>query len=123
MITTPFQPQFDWRRLGYLFYTDSLKYREVLDANPQWNVTELPPLGAQIQVSSTVDPSSGGLSQSSFVFGLTANDETDLIYPYDSKSEYTEALNRYTLYSVFFKDSINGYTADSQAAVTGKQGG
>jgi hypothetical protein len=64
MITVPFQPQFEWRRLGYLFYTDSLKYRDVLDANPQWNVMELPPLGAQIEVQPTSDPGSGGLSQS-----------------------------------------------------------
>lgn len=122
MITVPFQPQFEWRRLGYLFYTDSLKYREVLDANPQWKVTELPPLGAQIQVQSTVDSGAGGLSQSSFVFGLTANDEEDKLYPYDSLAEYTSALDRYTLYSVFFKDSLNGYSADSDAAVTGRQG-
>jgi hypothetical protein len=123
MITVPFQPQFEWRRLGYLFYTDSLKYRDVLDANPQWNVMELPPLGAQIEVQPTSDPGSGGLSQSSFVFGLTANDEEDLLYPYNSKTEYREALDRYTLYSVFFQDSLNGYSADSSAALTGKQNG
>ena len=123
MITVPFQPQFNWRKLGYLFYTDSLKYRDVLDANPQWNVTELPPLGAQIEVQPTATAGSGGLLQSSFVFGLTAGDQEDVIFPYDTNAEYTAALDRYTMYSVLFLDSINGYSADSDAAVTGQQFG
>ena len=71
MITVPFQPQFNWRKLGYLFYTDSMKYRDVLDNNPQWTVTELPPLGAQLSIQSELSATSGGLQQSTFVFGLT----------------------------------------------------
>lgn len=123
MITVPFQPQFNWRKLGYLFYTDSLEYRKVLDSNPQWNVMELPPLGAQIEVQPTSTAGTGGLSQSSFVFGLTAGDQEDVIFPYDTNAEYTAALDRYTMYSVLFLDSINGYSADSNAAITGKQYG
>jgi hypothetical protein len=123
MITTPFQPQFSWRKLGYLYYTDSLEYRKVLDANPQWGVTELPPLGAQIELPSSYTTGSGGLSQSSFVFGLSAGTEEELIFPYDTTPEYEEALDRYSIYSVLFKDSLNGYSADSESAITGIQQG
>ena len=123
MITVAFQPQFTWRSLGYLFYTDSMKYREVLDNNPQWNVTELPPLGAQLSIQSELSATSGGLQQSTFVFGLTAGDESDTIFPYDTTQGYQVALDRYTLYSVFFQESLNGYSADSDSAITGKQNG
>jgi len=123
MITVPFQPQFNWRKLGYLFYTDSLKYREVLDNNPQWTVTELPPLGAQLSIQSELSATSGGLQQSTFVFGLTAGEESDVIFPYDTVEEYKAAVDRYTVYSVLFQDQLNGYSADSDAAITGNQYG
>lgn len=123
MITVVFQPQFNWRRLGYLFYTDSMKYRDVLNSNPQWNVTELPPLGAQLGIETDVSATNGGLLQTSFIFGLTAGNEEDEIYPYNTKTEYADAVGRYTMYSVLFQDSLNGYSSDSTAAVTGKQFG
>jgi hypothetical protein len=123
MITVVFQPQFNWRRLGYLFYTDSMKYRDVLNSNPQWNVTELPPLGAQLGIETGVNATNGGLLQTSFIFGLTAGNEEDEIYPYNTKTEYADAAERYTMYSVLFQDSLNGYSSDSIAAVTGKQFG
>jgi hypothetical protein len=123
MITVAFQPQFNWRRLGYLFYTDSLRYRDILNNNPQWDVTELPPLGAQLSIQSELNDTTGGVQGSTFVFGLTAGDESDVIFPYDTTQEYRAALDRYSLYSVFFQDSLNGYSADSNAAVTGKQYG
>jgi hypothetical protein len=123
MITVPFQPQFNWRKLGYLFYTDSMKYRDVLDNNPQWTVTELPPLGAQLAIQSELNGTSGGLQQSTFVFGLTAGDESDVIFPYDTTQEYRTAVDRYSVYSVLFQDQLNGYSADSDSAVTGLQYG
>ena len=123
MITVPFQPQFTWRKLGYLFYTDSVEYRKVLENNPQWSVTELPPLGAQLAIQSELSATSGGLQQSTFVFGLTAGDESDVIFPYDTTAEYRTAVDRYSVYSVLFQDQLNGYSADSDAAVTGQQYG
>jgi len=44
-VSFPFQQQHTWRKLGYLYFTDSLDYRQVLEENPQWKVTELPPWG------------------------------------------------------------------------------
>jgi len=69
-VSFPFQQQFTWRKLGFLYFTNSLSYREVLEENPQWKVTELPPVGAQIRLSN-VSPQStpGGITQGSFILG------------------------------------------------------
>lgn len=120
MISFPFQQQFTWRKLGYLYFTDSMAYRTVLEENPQWNVTELPPLGAQIRLTAT-QGDRGGLSQGSFLFGQGTGAVQDIIYPYDTEKEYVEALVRYSSGAVTNRQAINGLTADSTEAFTGKQ--
>jgi hypothetical protein len=124
-VSLPFQQQDTFRKLGYLYFTDSLNYREVLLQNPQWKVTELPPIGAQLHISPSENSGGtpGGLTQGSFIFGLP-NGEAELeIYPFDSEIEYTTAVNRYTLQGVVERESINGLTFDSPQAVTGVQNG
>lgn len=121
-VSLPFQPQFTYRKLGYLFFQDSLAYRDVLEQNPQWSVTRLPPVGAQLRITGT-GAATGGLSQGNFIFGLPAGDAAVTIFPYDTESEYVEALNRYTLQGVIERDTLNGITFDSTQAITGVQGG
>ena len=124
-VSVPFQQQFTWRKLGYLYFTNSLDYRAVLEQNPQWKVTKLPPIGAQLRISPSTNSAGtpGGLSQGSFVFGQPAGISADAIFPYETEKEYTEALNRYTLQGVVDRESLNGITFDSVAALTGIQGG
>ena len=119
-LSLPFQQQFTYRKLGYLFYQDSLAYREVLAQNPQWTVTKLPPIGAQIEVEG-VGTTVGGLSQGNFVFGLPAGSQADKIFPFDTEVAYTEALDRYTLQGVIERETLNGITFDSTQAITGLQ--
>ncbi len=119
MISLPFQQQFTWRKLGYLFYTDSLQYRAVLEENPQWNVTELPPLGAQLRLPSP--QSSNGLKQSSFLFNLPQGQQADAIFPFETQEAYEIALSKYTVAGVVLRDSVNGYSFDDLASVTGVQ--
>ena len=114
------QPEVTWRKLGYLFFTDSLAYREVLEQNPQWDVVTEPPLGAQLQISDPA-PTTGGLSQSTFIFGIPSGDTQDAIFPFETVPEYEAAVDRYNLYSVLFQDSLNGYSQDSYSASTGIQ--
>jgi hypothetical protein len=122
-VSVPFQQQFTWRKLGYLYFTDSLSYREVLNQNPQWKVTELPPIGAQLRITGTFNGNgtTGGLSQGSFIFGLPTGEQRDAIYPFDTTESYVEALNRYTVQGVVDRDSINGVHLDSASAITGIQ--
>jgi hypothetical protein len=111
-VSLPFQPQFTWRKLGYLFYTDSLDYREVLEQNPQWNVTELPPLGAQLRINGGARFNS--LSQGNFIFGLPLDDNQRDIFPFSTEESYAKALVRYSTSAVKNRDVINGYSLDSQ---------
>jgi len=124
-VSVSFQPQFTWRKLGYLYYTNSLDYREVLEQNPQWKVTELPPIGAQLRISSSANTSGtpGGLTQGSFIFGLPSGQNSADIFPYETRESYTTALNRYTLQGVVDRESLNGITFDSIQAITGQQDG
>jgi hypothetical protein len=124
-VSVPFQQQFTWRKLGYLYFTNSLDYREVLEQNPQWKVTELPPIGAQLRLSPSANTSGtpGGLTQGSFLFGLPSGQETAEIFPYDTEADYEIALNRYTLQGVIDREELNGITYDSTQAITGQQNG
>ena len=120
MITVPFQQQFTWRKLGYLYYTNSLEYRTVLEQNPQWDVTQLPPLGATLTVPSTAS-TTGGLEQSSFVFGLPQGEISEVIFPFDTETSYVQALNRYTVAGVQNRSVINGLSMETNQAITGLQ--
>ena len=119
-VSLPFEPQFTFRKLGYLYFTDSLSYREVLEQNPQWTVTELPPIGAQLRITGA-NSSGGTLTQGSFIFGLPSGEQADAIFPYDTEQEYVTALNRYTVQGVVERATVNGITLDSEQAITGIQ--
>jgi len=119
-VSIPFQQQFSWRKLGYLFFGDSLSYREVLEQNPQWSVTTLPPIGAELRISGT-SGSAGSLSQGNFIFGSPTGSAEDEIFPYDTEPEYTQALNRYTLQGVVERQTLNGVSFDSEQAFSGLQ--
>ncbi len=123
-VSFPFQQQHTWRKPGYLYFTNSLNYRTVLEENPQWKVTELPPIGAQIRISSASSSTTpGGLSQGSFVFGLPTGEQSLSIYPFETEQAYIQSLNRYTLQGVNDRESLNGITMDSTQAITGQQNG
>ena len=119
-VSLPFQQQFTWRKLGYLFFEDSLSYREVLEQNPQWSVTKLPPNGAELRIQGN-GGATGTLNQGNFIFGLPTGAEEDQIFPFDTEAAYVEALNRYTLQGVVERESLNGITMDSRQAFTGQQ--
>lgn len=121
-VSLPFQQEFTWRKLGYLFFQDSLAYREILEQNPQWEVTTLPPIGAQLEITGA-NNGNGGLTQGTYVSGLVTGSTREDIYPFDSINEYITSLNRYTLQGVINRDSLNGYTLDTPQSITGNQRG
>lgn len=122
-VSFPFQPQYTWRKLGYLAFSNSLDYREVLEQNPQWSVWELPPIGAQLRLDSTQGTTGtpGTLTQGSFITGFPTGFSRDEIFPYDTQEEYNTALYRYTLQGVIDREALNGMTFDSTQAITGIQ--
>jgi hypothetical protein len=124
-VSFPFQQQHTWRKLGYLYFTDSLDYRTVLEENPQWKVTELPPVGAQIRITPTSQTNGAqtGLTQGAFIFTGTTAGQGDSIFPYNSQNEYDDALARYTHSAYENRETLNGITFDSKQAITGVQNG
>ena len=118
-VSLPFQQQFTFRKLGYLYFGDSLSYREVLEQNPQWSVVTLPPIGAELRIRGTAG-SAGTLSQGNFISGLPTGSTEDVIFPYNTQVEYIEALNRYTLQGVVERETLNGVTLDSEQAFLGQ---
>lgn len=111
-VSFPFQPQHTWRKLGYLLFTDSLNYREVINQNPQWNVTQLPPIGAQLRVTNTA-VSGNGLVQGNFIFGTPLSGNDFDIFPFITEEDYIAALVKYSPSSVTNREEVNGYALDS----------
>ena len=124
-ISFPFEQSFTWRQLGYSYFQNSLDYREVLTQNPEWNVTQLPPIGAQLRISPSANSvgTPGGLTQGSFITGLAPQQNSNDFFPYDTQGQYDEALHRYTLQGVFDRQTINGLGFDTNQAITGLQKG
>jgi hypothetical protein len=120
-VSIPFDQSYTWRKLGFLYFTDSLSYREVLEQNPQWEVTELPPVGAQLRISSAGAQSSNALSQGSFVFDGTNNPVQEFIYPFDTLEDYVVSLVRYPEAALANVNQINGINYNDTAAITGVQ--
>lgn len=117
-VSVPFQQQFTWRKLGYLFFSDSLSYREVLNQNPQWKVTELPPLGAQLRIRSN-PANTRGLTQGDFLFGVSLTANSFDFYPFATKEEYVKALIQYSPSAVADREVVNGYAMDTPTIVFG----
>lgn len=122
-ISIPWQSEFTWRKLGYLYFTNSLDYRQVLEQNPGWKVTELPPIGAQLRISpaSSSPGMPGTLTQGNTIFGQPSGANRDAIYPYSTTEDYNNALNRYTVKGVIKRQTINGLSFDTNQAITGIQ--
>jgi hypothetical protein len=120
-VSIPFDQSYTWRKLGFLYFTDSLSYREVLEQNPQWEVTELPPVGAQLRISSVGAQASNALSQGSFVFDGTDNPVQEFIYPFDTLEDYVVSLVRYPEAALANVNQINGINYNDTAAITGVQ--
>ena len=94
MNTFPFPPGMDWGKLGFTLYSNSLSYREVLNQNPQWTVTELPPIGAVLEVTGTQQ--TARLQGTPLAFGLPSESELTAIYPFTSVNDYESSLSKYS---------------------------
>ncbi len=117
-----FQPGSTWRKLGYALYSDSSAYREILDQNPQWTVIENPPIGTALRNKPNTMGSVGGglaLSQQSPIVPRPSGDDTSIYYPFETKDDYFESLNKYTANALKKVEQLNGWSANSVASDTG----
>lgn len=119
MGTFVFQPGMTWRKAGFALYSNSLSYREVLEQNPAWSVTQLPPPGTVLKGSSST--SARGASQQPSVYSLQSVNNSNDYYPFQSEKDYYKALSLYSSSSLKSVERVNGLTSDSRAAITGIQ--
>jgi len=120
MKTFPFPPGMDWGKLGFTLYSNSLSYREVLEQNPQWTVTELPPIGAVLEVTGGLE--TGRLQGSPLSFGANSVGVTDAIFPFDTVDSYLSSLNKYSAAALKSVEKVNGLSMVSTPAITGSEG-
>ena len=120
MRTFPFPPGMDWGKLGFTLYSNSLSYREVLEQNPQWTVTELPPIGAILETTGRVE--TGRLQGTPLSFGANSTGVAEAIYPFDTVDSYLLSLNNYSAASLRSVEKVNGLTMVSTPAITGVEG-
>jgi hypothetical protein len=116
MNTFVFQPGLTWRKAGYAFFSDSLAYREVINANPVWDITSSPPPGSILY-----DPTSETtqMSQSTGLMSNFGNPED--YYPFDSADEFNKSLYRYNMQSLLNVERNNGWSLTSTPVLSGIQ--
>lgn len=118
-----FQPGSTWRKLGFTLYSNSLSYRDILNDNPNWTVTENPPVGTELVSSGgTAFTSSAGLSQQSPVIPTESFDNSLTYYPFDSEEGYLNSLFRYSPSALRGVERENGWSQNSTISDTGELG-
>ena len=120
-ISITWNPGDTWRKLGYLNYTNSLNYRAVIDQNPQWSALEKPPVGTVLSLDVNDSRTLAGTNNSLFFVDTQDAGTEDLIFPFDYKSQYDAQAAKYSLYGLVNYNELNGYTMDTQEALTGNR--
>lgn len=114
MNTFIFQSGMTWRKAGYSFFSDSTSYREVINANPVWDITSTPPPG-----SGLYQPGYSGSGSASFpalsspIGGETFVNSDSKYYPFLSEQEYVESLIKYSPSALMDVERYNGWTMSS----------
>ena len=118
-VSITWNPGDTWRKLGYFYYTNSLEFRAVIDQNPQWNVLEEPPFGTVLVLNADSSRTLSTLNTAGFFSEETDFDIQARIFPFDFQEAYDAQAAKYSVYSLINYNQINGYTQDSQQAITG----
>lgn len=126
MDTFTFGAGLTWRKSGYAFFSDSLAYKEILDANPVWDITISPTPGTLLYKPDSASFSSGGtLSQGSMATDLFSyvEENENSYYPYESSESFENSLLRYNMVSLTNVERYNGWSLTSTPVISGIQNG
>lgn len=101
-----------WPKLGFVFFSDSLSYREVLEANPFWDITKMPNPGSVLMQPEESGVGDSGLTQASMAVSVDTTNYSvnDTYYPFSTAEEYSQAISRYGTYSLSNVAELNGVT-------------
>ena len=120
-ISITWNPGDTWRKLGYFYYTNSLDFRSVIEQNPQWSVTEEPPVGVVLSLDVNSQRVLSSTNNSDFFVNTENAGVLERIFPFDSLAEYDAQASKYNLYSLVNYNEVNGYTQDTPEALTGNR--
>ena len=125
-----------WNGVAYTYYNDSREFRTVLQLNPSYDIRAYPAPGIPMLVLD----STGGIttvgSTASAVGSLIQPDQNvDLragapsnvtpatIFPWDTVEEYEARQADYTVSGLADVNRLNGFTLDTNQALSGNQSG
>lgn len=116
MNTFVFQPGATWRKVAFTLLSDSCAYREVMDANPAWDITKIPAPGSVLNRPNSSGSPSATLTQTDIttntnISGIQQNSD---FFPFDSENEYLASLARYSSSSLLSPNRYNGFTFSDQ---------
>ena len=120
-VSITWNPGDTWRKLGYYYYTNSLDYRAVIEQNPQWQVTEEPPVGAVLLLNVNSERVRTSTNTPGFFVDTTDAGVLETVFPFDSVAEYEAQATKYSVYSLVNYNELNGYTMDTEVALTGNR--
>jgi hypothetical protein len=120
-ISITWNPGDTWRKLGYYYYTNSLDYRAVIEQNPQWSVTEEPPVGTVMLLNVNDARVRTGINNSGFFVNTEDAGVLEAIFPFDYVEEYEAQAMKYNVYALVNYNELNGYTMDTTEALTGNR--
>jgi len=118
-VSITWNPGDTWRKLGYYYYTDSLKFRAVIEQNPQWSVIEEPPVGAVLSLEVDSARNISTTNNSGFFSLETDGFAQEAIFPFEFQEQYDSQIKKYSIYSLINYNELNGYTQDTEQAATG----
>jgi hypothetical protein len=120
-VAITWNPGDTWRKLGYYYYTNSLDYRAVIEQNPQWSVTEEPPIGTVMLLNVNSERALSGTNNSGFFVDTEDQGVLNEVFPFETLSEYEAQAVKYNYYSLVNYNELNGYTMDTTEALTGNR--
>ena len=124
----------NWRVLGYLYYRNSLEYRQLINLNPSFDIRYTPAPGIEINATGQVgrgeaEPNplgpGGTLMATDTTINLTSNGtlgaqypatQDSNFFPWDNIGTYMNRLGQYTAAALLDSDRINGNMLDSPQA-------
>lgn len=114
-----------WRKVAYLYYSDSRQWRRILELNPSYTINEHPAPGVRIKVASGQTPNTqppralqGTLQQtpttlnlSTPQINLTNTDQFDH-WPWSNRDAAIRRMARYPFQSLLQPSDVNGLTLE-----------
>ena len=91
----------------------------MIEQNPQWSVTEEPPIGAVLSLNVNTARTRAATNNSGFFVDTENAGVLETIFPFDSLEAYNRQAAKYNLYSLVNYNELNGYTMDTPEALTG----